>query len=137
MRVDATENGVLRSLTVDEGGTVNVHATFSLLHDVLPTVVTQLRRGDLHMVHRETWTPVDVDRLRGQVDVELSGAPMSTRGTGLVTPTPKGSLMSYTAVVAVKLPLIGGAVEALIGSQLATWVRDVQRVTSDWITAQV
>jgi hypothetical protein len=135
-RVAATDNGVLESMSIDRDGTIRVHATFRLLREVLPKVVTQWRRGDLHMVHRETWSPVDGGRMRGEVDVELAGAPMSTRGAGLVTPSADGSEFNYTATVAVKVPLIGGTIEGLIGSQLTSWIREVLNFTTDWISAR-
>jgi Protein of unknown function (DUF2505) len=133
VRLAAMDNGRLDSLTVDEDGTVKVGATFSLLRDGLPKAVTRLRRGDLEMVHNETWSRIDGGRVRGEVSVELSGAPLSARGAGLLTPVGDGSQLTYTATVAVKVPLIGGAIEKFIGSQLTTWIREIQQFTTAWI----
>jgi hypothetical protein len=133
-RLAAMDNGRLDSLSVDDDGTVRVGTKFSLGDD-LPKVVTQLRWRDLEVVSCETWSRVDGGRVRGEVSVELSGAPFSARGAGLLTPVPDGSQLTYTATVAVKVPLIGGALESFIGAQLTSWIREIQNFTTEWITA--
>lgn len=132
-RLAAMDNGRLDSLNVDDDGAVNVRSTFKLLGDGLPKVVSQLRLGDLQMTHDETWSRIDGGRVRGEVNVEVSGFPLSSRGTGLLAPTADGSQLTYTATVAVKVPLIGGAIEGFIGSQLTSWIREISTFTTDWI----
>jgi hypothetical protein len=131
-RLAELDNGSLQSFTVDDQGVVQVSTSFRLLSAELPAIVTKLRRGDWELVHSETWTPVD-DGVRGALTIELCGAPLSGRGSGLLTPGPDGSQLSYHATVAVDVPLIGGAIETLIGSQLTTWLRDIAAFTTDWI----
>jgi hypothetical protein len=132
-RLAAMDNGQLDSISVDAAGTVTVGSTFRLLPDGMPKLVTQLRRGDLRITHRETWSRVESGRVRGTVNVELSGIPLSASGAGLLTPSGDGSQLSYTATVAVKVPVLGGAVESFVGSQLASWIREISSFTTEWI----
>jgi hypothetical protein len=135
-RLAAMDNGRLDSLNVDDDGTVDVHSTFKLLRDGLPKVVTQLRLGDLQMMHNETWSRIDGGRVQGQVSVDVSGFPLSARGSGSLTPTADGSQLTYTATVAVKVPLVGGAIEGFIGGQLASWIREISTFTTEWIDSR-
>jgi hypothetical protein len=99
----------------------------------LPKIVTRLRPGNWELVHTETWSPIDGGRVRGEVTVDLTGAPLSARGAGLLTPAADGSQLAYTATVAVRVPLIGGPIESLIGGQLTGWLREIQQFTTEWI----
>jgi hypothetical protein len=44
-----------------------------------------------------------------------------------------GTQLTYTATVSVKVPLIGGAIEGFIGSQLSSWIREISAFTTEWI----
>jgi hypothetical protein len=120
-------------LTVDDDDTVRVRTSFRLLSAELPKVVTKLRRGNWELVHSETWSPAVGGGVRGEVTVDLNGVPLSARGAGLLAPVADGSQLTYTVTVAVRVPLIGGAVESLIGSQLTTWIQEIQQFTTEWI----
>jgi Protein of unknown function (DUF2505) len=135
-RLAAMDNGRLDSLDVDDDGTVDVRSTFKLLRDGMPKVVTQLRLGDLQMMHNETWSRIDGGRVRGEVNVEVSGFPLSARGAGSLTPIGDGSQLTYTATVAVKVPLVGGAIEGFIGGQLTSWIREISTFTTEWIDSR-
>jgi hypothetical protein len=132
-RLAAMDNGRLDSISVDEAGTVNVGSTFRLLPDGMPKVVKQLRVGDMQITHNETWSRVEDGRVRGEVSVALSGIPLTASGAGLLTPTTSGSQLTYSATVAVKVPMLGGAIEGFIGSQLASWIREISSFTTEWI----
>jgi hypothetical protein len=132
-RLAAMDNGQLDSLDVDGDGAVNVRTTFKLLRAGLPKVVSQLRLGDLQMVHDETWSRIDGGRVRGEVNVEVSGFPLSARGAGSLAEITAGTQLTYTATVSVKVPLIGGAIEGFIGSQLSSWIREISAFTTEWI----
>lgn len=132
-RLAAMDNGELTSMTVDDDGTVTVRTSFRLLSEELPSIVTKLHRGNWELVHSETWSPIDGGQVRGEMTVDLTGSPLSARGAGVLAPVGAGSQLSYTATVAVRVPLIGGPIESLIGSQLKTWLSEIQQFTTDWI----
>jgi uncharacterized protein DUF2505 len=132
-RLAAMDNGTLESFTVDDDGTVRVRTSFRLLSADLPQIVTKLRRGDWELAHSETWSPTAGGGVRGELTVDLNGAPLSARGAGLLAPVVDGSHLNYTVTVAVRVPLIGGVIEGLIGSQVTTWIHGIQQFTTDWI----
>jgi hypothetical protein len=123
----------LDSLSVDVHGTVVVLTTFHLLRDRLPRLVQQLGRGDLAMVHTETWSRVDGGPVRGKIDIAISGTPVSAAGAALVAPLDDGSRLQYSATVKVNLPLVGGQIENLMSGRLADGILDIQRFTAAWI----
>jgi hypothetical protein len=123
----------LDSLIVDAAGTVTVAATFRLVRDRMPRVVSRLGRGDLVMVHTETWSPVDDNQVRGEVCVAMRGTPVSALGVALLAPLVSGSRLKYSTTVTVKVPLVGGKIESFMGSRLAEGIMDIQRFTTTWI----
>ena len=123
----------LDSLIVDDAGTVTVAATFRLVRERMPKLVSRLGRGDLVMVHTETWSPVDDHQVRGAVCVAMRGTPVSALGAALLAPLVGGSRLSYSTTVTVKVPLVGGKIESYMGSRLAEGIMDIQRFTTTWI----
>jgi hypothetical protein len=123
----------LDSLIVDTAGTVVVATTFSLLRDRLPRLVQQLGRGDLQMVHTETWSRAGGNQVRGQVGIAVPGTPLSATGGALLAPLANGSRLQYSATVKVKVPLVGGQIESFMSSQLSEGIMDIQRFTTAWI----
>jgi len=138
-RLAAFGNGTaaLASLDVDPGGTVSVVIKLSLLRDRLPTLITQLHRGDLEMVRNERWSPIGSGRVRGDINVAVPGAPLTVLGEALIAPVPNGSQLQYNTTVAVKIPLIGGKIEKYIGGQLAEQLTTIQRFTTEWIAENI
>jgi Protein of unknown function (DUF2505) len=123
----------LDSLIVDAAGTVVVATTFSLLRDRLPRLVQQLGRGDLQMVHTETWSRANGNQVRGQVGIAVPGTPLSATGRALLEPLANGSRLQYSATVKVKVPLVGGQIESFMSSRLSEGIMDIQRFTTAWI----
>jgi hypothetical protein len=133
-RVAAMGNSTLDSLVVRSDGAVEVATTSRLMPDGLPPLVTRLIRGELAMVHGETWNRIDGGRMRGVVSVRMTGVPLSARGTGSMRPSQEGSQLQYAATVDVKVPLVGGPVESFVVSHLAEWLLEVEKFTTAWIT---
>jgi uncharacterized protein DUF2505 len=127
----------LDSLIIDAAGTVAVVTTFSLFRDRLPRPVNRLRRGDLALLHTETWSRVGGNQLRGEVSIVVAGTPVSATGAALLAPLDDGSRLQYSATVEVKVPLIGGQIESLMSGRLAEGIMDIQRFTSAWISETV
>jgi hypothetical protein len=123
----------LDSLIVDTTGTVVVATTFSLLRDRLPGPVNYLGRGDLALVHTETWSRVGDKQVRGEITMAVPGAPVSATGAALLAPLDNGSRLQYSATVKVKVPLVGGQIESLMSGRLAKGIMGVQRFTTAWI----
>jgi hypothetical protein len=133
-RVAAFQIGTatLDSLTVDSDDTVTVVFRQSVFRDRLPALITRLSGGDLEFVQTQTWTRIG-DRMRGEVNLALSKPSASSVGKGMLAPAGNGSRLKLTATVTVKVPLVGGALESLVGSQLGNDLRAFERFTTEWI----
>jgi len=128
---DATTT--LDSLIVEADGTVAVRVTQHLGRQLLPGAVAKLLPGDLKILHRETWRPVDDGQVRGQVSVSASGGFGSGRGEVWLAPARIGSQTRFAVRVEVKIPFVGGRFEKSIAAGLAESIREIQRFTTKWI----
>ena len=131
---DATTT--LDSLIVDADGTVSVRATQHLGRQLLPGLIAKLVRGDLKIVHSETWRPDGNGQVRGQVSVSASGGLGSGRAEACLAPTGNGSQLRCAVRVEVKIPLLGGKFERSIGAGLAENIPAMLRFTTTWIAEQ-
>lgn len=117
-------------------GTIEV-ATLQVVHSHrLPGLITQLHRGDLCIRREETWGPVFDGVATASVTGSVMGAPANVSGTAVLSPTAEsgGSRLECRVTVRVRVPLIGGKLEKIIGIQLADLVTAEQRFTTEWIT---
>lgn len=130
------DDTALDSLQIGQDGGVAVATTQVLRRDRLPAVVTQLHRGDLRIQRREKWSPVTAGRASATVNGAIPGAPVSLTGTGVLAPKGSGCRLEYRVSVEVRIPLLGGKVETLIGGQLVELVIAEQRFTTTWLAEQ-
>lgn len=124
----------LDSITSDGRGGVDVITTQTLRADRLPGVVTQFHRGAVNFVREEAWTPAPDGYASAIVKGSIPGAPATLSGTALLTSVGTGSRLEFTATVEVRIPLVGGKVEAFIGSQLMGLLVAEQNFTTAWIS---
>lgn len=134
------DDAQLESLRVggDSGndGTIDV-VTLQVVHGhKLPGMITQLHRGDLYIRREETWGPASDGVATATVTGSVVDAPANVSGTAVLYPTTElgGSRMECRITVHVHIPLIGGKLEKIIGTQLAGLVMAEQRFTTEWIT---
>ena len=117
-------------------GTIDV-VTLQVMHSHnLPGLVTQLHRGDLCVRREEYWGPITDGVATASVTGSIVGAPANVSGTGELSPITetRGSRLTCRLTVQVRVPLIGGKLEKLIGGHLATLLADEQRFTTMWLT---
>ena len=116
-------------------GTIEV-VTLQVIHShKLPGLITQLHRGDLAVRREETWAPITGGTARASLAGEIVGAPATLSGTATLSPAADsgGSRVDFQVSVQVRVPLIGGKIESIIGAQLAAVVEAEQRFTANWI----
>jgi hypothetical protein len=123
----------LDSLIVDTDGRVTVSTTQNLRPHRLPGMVAQLLPGDLNLLRKETWSPIEGRRVQGEVKFTPPGRLGSGTATALLTPTPNGSRLTFNVAVKVRAPLIAGRIESYLGGELAEQIPAVQRFTTAWI----
>lgn len=122
----------LDALSTAADGTTTVEITMRFGGEQLPAMLRPLRLGSLTIVQRERWEPA-VDELRGTVDVIAPRTPISGHGDVQLTGDGDGTRLAGTAIVEVRVPLIGGPVAAFLTDMLADGIRDIVRVTDRWL----
>ena len=124
----------LDSLIVEDDGTVKVHFTQHLGHQLLPGPVGKLVPTELQMMNSETWRPAGDGHFRGHVRVSTSPKLGSGHVDAWLEPLSGGSQLRCALKVQVKIPLLGGRLEKSIGHSLTTnGIPEMQRFTADWI----
>jgi hypothetical protein len=129
----------LDSLQVGADGSVTVATTQVIRGDRLPAVVRQFHKGDLRLERRESWGPVTTGgQAHATVDGAITAAPVKLAGAATLGSTSSaaaggGTRLAFHVTVEVRIPLVGGKVETLIGSQLVELVTAEQRFTTAWL----
>jgi hypothetical protein len=102
----------------------------------LPGLITQLHRGDLSVRREENWGPISDGVATASISGSIVGAPVNVAGTAELSPSAESgaSRLKYRVSIHVRIPLVGGKLENLIGTQLAELVAAEQRFTTTWIT---
>jgi hypothetical protein len=128
-----TGSATLDSLIVNADDSVAVGLRVGLFRDRLPKVITKLQRGDLEIMHNQTWSRIDGTRVRGEVRITARGAPLFGLGEALLAPVQSGSRLEFAATVEVNVPLVGGTIASFIGGRIGDEITEIQRFTNEWI----
>ncbi|OBI85151.1 DUF2505 domain-containing protein [Mycobacterium sp. 1245805.9] len=121
---ESGQDGTVEAVTLQVVRSHNLHA-----------VVKQLHRGDICIRRRETWGPVVDGTAAGSIAVTILGTPVDVSGPGELAPIPgsRGARLTCRITVQVRIPIIGGKVERMIGAQLDELMSREQRLTAEWI----
>ena len=114
-------------------GTIDVITLQVVRSHHLPALVKQLHRGDLCVRREETWGPVTGGAATASIVGSIVNTPVHVSGTAELSSAPEGARLTFQITVAVRIPIIGGKVEKLIGAHLADLVTREQRFTTEWI----
>ncbi len=116
-------------------GTIAVATLQMVRSHHLPALVTQLHRGDLCVRREEIWGPVIEGSATASVAGSIVDAPVHLTGTAVLAPIAEsgGARLTYWVSIHVRVPIIGGKLERMIGTQLANLVAAEQRFTTQWI----
>ena len=125
----------LESMRVGDEDTVEVVTLQVIRSDKLPGMVTQLHSGDLRIRREEAWGPITGGAATGSVAGSIVDAPVNLAGTAVLEAVDEagGSRLTFRATVQVRVPIIGGKLENIIGTRLAELVAAEQRFTTEWI----
>ena len=130
------DDATLDSMEVGDDGSIDVITTQVLRADRLPGFVTPFHPGDLSIQREEKWSPIRDGQATATVYGTLPGAPVSLSGEAVLAPakTGRSSRLEFKATVEVRVPLVGGKIENLIGNLLVDLLIAEQRFTTAWIT---
>jgi len=118
-----------------DDGTIDVITLQVVRSHHLPALVKQLHRGDLRVRREETWGPVTDGVATASIGGSIVDTPVHVSGTAELSPiSPGGARLTFRITVKVRIPIIGGKVEKLIGIHLADLVTREQHFTTEWIT---
>ncbi|MEE6175555.1 DUF2505 domain-containing protein [Mycobacterium sp. 050134] len=118
-----------------EDGSVDVITLQVVRSHNLHALVKQLHRGDLCVRRQESWGPVVDGAATASIAGSIVDTPVKVSGTAELTPITDsgGARLAFQIAVQVRVPIIGGKVERLIGTHLADLVSREQQFTADWI----
>lgn len=131
-----TDVATLDSFADDGRGGTDITTTQTVRAAGLPPIVTQFHLGDLSLVREEHWGPLADGRAVGTVRSRVPGAPATITGKGILTATENGARLNFSANVDVRIPLIGGKLESMLGQQLKYLIELEQKFTTAWIAAR-
>jgi hypothetical protein len=129
------DEALLESMRLGNDGTVEVTTVQVVRSHNLHALVKQLHRGDLCVRRTEAWGPLTDGGATADVEGTIPGTPVDVSGTAELSPIAEtgGARLTFRITVQVRVPLIGGKVERLIGTHLGDLVSREQRLTAEWI----
>lgn len=125
----------LECMRVGDNRIIEVVTLQTMLGKNLPGLVTQLHRGDLSVRREETWSPITNGTATAAIAGAIVNAPVNLVGTAVLSPVAEsgGAELAYRVSVQVRVPIIGGKLEKLIGHQLRELIVLEHRFTTEWI----
>lgn len=119
---------VLRGSARVDGGVVTVEQVQSA--DGLPSVATKIVGDEISIVQRETWTTDD----HADVEVTIPGKPGEITGTATLLERDGATIERIDLEVSVRIPLVGGKLEALIAGMLEKALDKEQATGRAWLS---
>lgn len=104
--------------------------------DKLPSIVTKVRPGDLHIARTVVWSITDGAISTGTFAAVVEGAPAKVNGTQNLTATPSGSTVTFEGSADVAIPFVGGKVEKAIIENVTELMGAERDYTIEWLNAR-
>ncbi len=100
----------------------------------LPPAVSRFIKGPVSFRLRESWgAPTATGARTGQMDVLLKGAPVSVKATTAMRGTGTDTVVRFEVSLSVKVPIVGGRLEAKALSMVDQVVADEERRAAAWL----
>jgi hypothetical protein len=97
--------------------------------DGIPQFARKFVGDEIHIKQVEDWS----DRSAAKLSVEIPGKPGHLRGTVGVAGDGEGTVETVTGEITVKIPLVGGKLEALIADLLESALQQEEKVGRAWL----
>ncbi|WP_139984301.1 DUF2505 domain-containing protein [Nocardioides litoris] len=97
----------------------------------VPSFAKKIVGDETNIVQRESWS----SPTHGDVTVTIPGKPGEMTGTAVLTPTDAGTLEVVELTVKVKIPIVSGKLESLIGDLLLKALKAEYKVGRDYLSA--
>ncbi|GAA1481109.1 hypothetical protein GCM10009624_15490 [Gordonia sinesedis] len=115
-----------------DGNTVSIEMQQGVPEDQLPSMITAVRPGDLHIPRRISFTR-EGDTITGKMGATVKGAPAKVKGKLSASGDP--ARIDYRASVEVSIPFLGSNIERGIIDQLVALLDNEQEKTVTWEAA--
>jgi len=104
--------------------------------DKLPSIVTKVRPGDLHIARTVNWSLSGGTISSGTFAAVVEGAPAKVHGTQTLAATASGSTVTFDGTADVAIPFVGGKVEKAIIENITELISAEHDYTIEWINAR-
>ena len=113
------------------------HARFRVQHGLepedMPSAVRSFLPADFVIIRLETWRRDGDGRYTGMADVDVPGTPADATGQMGLRDAGTGSELRIRTDVTVRVPLLGGRIEASVGEQILKLLNAETTFTLDWM----
>lgn len=132
-KVCAAQEVVSAEVTVTPNGT-GFHLVNEQVQDTagLPAIAKKIVGDTTKAVLTENWA----DPSGGTLTIEAPGKPTSARGTIALLATASGTTEVVELEIKVKVPLIGGKLEALMATTITSGIEIEQTVGAAWLAGE-
>lgn len=103
--------------------------------DKLPSLVTKIRPGDLHIARTIVWSTAGEVVSTGTFGATVEGAPAKVKGIQTLKATATGSQVTFAGSAEVSIPFVGGKVESAITENVLQLIDAERDYTIEWINA--
>ena len=98
----------------------------------VPSFAKKFVGDEIRIVQRETWR----DTTKADLDIEIPGKPGTMRGGITLAGDTVHTVQTVTGDIRVKLPLVGGRIEEMVGDIFRSALRAEQRVGAAWLAGR-
>ncbi|WP_330184705.1 DUF2505 domain-containing protein [Nocardia sp. NBC_01503] len=119
----------------DGPGTIRIHMTEKAPEDKIPGLVKKVLKSDLMLERTDTWGALEGDTAKGAFQGASGGITTEMEGTFELRPTAEGSEIEAAGTVAVKVPLVGGAIEPLVENLLEKVMNSERKSVEAWFAS--
>ncbi len=116
------------------GDEVQVVLKQRIPEDNLPSLVTKIRPGDLHIARTVVWSTSGDVISTGTFGAKVDGAPARVNGTQTLRAAAGGSQVIFDGSVEVSIPFVGGKVEKAIAENVLQLIDAEREYTIEWIS---
>jgi hypothetical protein len=128
-------NAVRYDVSVQRTGDGAVIALTRVMPPDVPDFVRRFVGETIDIKQVDSWGPAAPDGSRkGQIDLEMVGAPVTCKGQMAITPDGGGTTVTITGTLKAAIPLFGGRIEQAVLQGLMEVAKIEQRVGDEWIS---
>ncbi|MQY18293.1 DUF2505 domain-containing protein [Nocardia macrotermitis] len=135
-RFDGAATATLDLAHDDGPGTIRVHMTETARPDKIPALVRKVLKNDLVVERTDNWGPLEGDTARGVFSGTSQGITTKMSGTYEMRSAATGSEIVVSGAVAVKVPLVGGAIEPLAEQLQHRVIESERKFIEKWFAAK-